>query len=109
MATMQNKRAWMNAVRWGACVLALIGSGLPAQMKTVTVPVGKKLENALKKQVLGQDDGQPFHVVLEITSAKGTDAEFTATIEETWLSKDHWMRTVRAPGLEQTEIGRAHV
>jgi hypothetical protein len=73
-------------------------------MKTVTTPVKQTLQNALKKQVLGQDDGQPFHVVLDIAPAKGTDAEYTATIEETWLSKDHWMRTVRAPGLEQTVI-----
>jgi hypothetical protein len=73
-------------------------------MRTVTIPAGKVLQNALKKQVLGQEDGQPFHVVLEIAPAKGTNAEYTATIEETWLAKDRWVRTVRAQGLEQTVI-----
>ena len=94
----------MDTARWGACALLLMGTGLTAQMRTVTTPAEKTLEKALQNQVLGQDDGQPFHVVLEIAEAKGTDADYTATIEETWLAKDHWVRRVRAQGLEQTTI-----
>jgi hypothetical protein len=104
MAGMQNKRVWMDAVRWSVCVLVLMGMGLSAQMRKVTIPAGKTLQNALKKQVLGQDDGQPFHVVLEISQARGSDSQYTATIEETWLAKDRWVRTVRAQGIEQTVI-----
>lgn len=104
MATMQNNGVWMNAARWGACALVLMGTGLGAQMRTVTIPAGKTLQKALAKQVLGQDDGQPFHVILQIEQYKGTDPQYSATIEETWLSKDHWVRTVHAPDLEQTVI-----
>ncbi|HEY4011226.1 MAG TPA: hypothetical protein VGM11_13815 [Acidobacteriaceae bacterium] len=73
-------------------------------MRTITMPAGKTLENALKKQVLGQDGAPPFHVVLEISQAKAADAQYTATIEETWLAKDRWVRTVHAQGLDQTVI-----
>ncbi len=104
MATMQNKKTWMDGAPWYVCALVLMATGLTAQMRTVTFPAGKTLEKALKKQVLGQDDGQPFHVVLQIAQKNGTAAEYSATIEETWLAKDHWMRTVTAAGLQQTVI-----
>lgn len=74
------------------------------QVRTITMPAGKTLANALKKQVLGQDGGPPFHLVLQISQVKGTDAQYNATVEETWLAKDRWVRTVHAQGLEQTVI-----
>lgn len=103
MAAMRRGRVLRKVAGWSACVL-LFGMSAIGQMRTITVPAGKTLESALKKQVLGQDGGQPFHVVLEIAEAKGTDAQYSATVEETWLAKDNWMRTVRAQGLEQTVI-----
>lgn len=74
------------------------------QVRTITMPAGKTLENALKKQVLGNDGEPPFHVVLEIADAKGSDPKYSATIEATWLAKDRWVRTVHAQGLDQTVI-----
>ena len=79
-----------------------------AQIRTVTTPAGKTIDKALQKQVLGQDDGPPFHVTIEISEKAGSAGPGThATIDETWLKKDHWVRTVSTPGLRQTVMADA--
>jgi hypothetical protein len=86
-------------------VCASVGASLSAQVQTVTMPAGKTIEKALGRQVLGQEGGQPFHLTMEISvKAAAPDPAYHATIDETWLTKDHWVRTVTADGLRQTVI-----
>jgi hypothetical protein len=87
------------------CFLGFSG-GSHAQLKIrkVSEPVGKTLEKALRESTLGQPGAKPFHVRLEVAQSSGEPGEYAATIEETWLAPDRWIRTVHAHDVSQVTV-----
>jgi len=74
------------------------------QIKKVSEPSGKTLDNALKASALVQPDTKPFAITLKITQAKSETSDYDATVEETWISPTQWVRTVKAKDLSQTIV-----
>lgn len=67
-------------------------------------PPGKMLEKAVHRSTLEQPGAKPFHVRLEVSQTRGQRGDYAATIEETWLGPDRWIRTVHAPDVSQVTI-----
>ena len=64
------------------CVVLLITLGSSAQK----VPVGSAVENAVKTSRLTVSDGHPFHLKATTTPANEFIPDYTAEIEEYWIS-----------------------
>ena len=80
---------------------------IQGQVRTVTEPVGKTFDSALKTSLLIQPGAKPFHVKVEIAQTKTPSAEYAASIEETWVSPTLWTRTVTAQGFTETTVVNA--
>jgi hypothetical protein len=74
------------------------------QVHTVTEPVGKTFNGAMKNSSLVQPGGSPFHIKLEIAETKTPSSEYAASIDEIWVSATLWSRTVSAQGFTETTV-----
>ena len=70
-----------------------------AQVRKVSEPPGNTLQKALKASTLAQPGAKPFHIRVEVAQTKGAQGDYTATVEETWVSPTQWVRTLSAPNL----------
>jgi len=85
------------------CVLSCSGHA-QLKIKKVSEPARNTLQKALRESTLEQGGTKPFHVRLEISQTKGKPGDYTATVEETWVSSGRWIRTIRAQDVSQTTV-----
>ncbi|MGA7156001.1 MAG: hypothetical protein WBY53_04100 [Acidobacteriaceae bacterium] len=74
------------------------------KIQRVSEPAGKTLAKAIRASALGRPGAKPFHVRLEVSQLKGNAGGYAATIEETWVAPDRWIRTVHAPDVSQVTV-----
>jgi len=68
------------------------------------VSIGQAADNAVQQSKLTLAGGVPFHLKAHITNAGTPKPEYSADIEEYWVSPDKWRRTVQSAGFSQTLI-----
>jgi hypothetical protein len=68
------------------------------------VSIAQAVENAVQQSKLTLADGVPFHLKAHITNAGAPKPEYSAEVEEYWVSSDKWRRTVQSAGFSQTLI-----
>jgi hypothetical protein len=68
------------------------------------VSIAQAVDNAVQQSKLTVADGAPFHLKAHITNAGASKPEYTADVEEYWVSPEKWRRTVQSTGFAQTLI-----
>jgi len=68
------------------------------------VSVGEAADLAVQQSKLTLPDGTPFHLKAHIASSGAPKPEYSADVEEYWLSPEKWRRTVETAGFSQTLI-----
>jgi hypothetical protein len=78
-------------------------AALRAQEDGRQVSIGEAVEHALQQSKLTMPGGTPFHLKAHI-GASGAGPEYSADVEEYWVSPEKWRRTVRSADFSQTLI-----
>jgi hypothetical protein len=89
------------------CALALQLSAVSspkAQERSKSVPVTGVLRELVRRSTLAEPEGKPFHLRAKVLNAKQADWEYNAEVEEYWVSRTKWRRTIRSKGFSQTLI-----
>ena len=68
------------------------------------VSISQAAENAVQQSKLGVAGGTPFHLKAYIANAGTPRPEYSADVEEYWVSPEKWRRTVQSAGFSQTVI-----
>jgi hypothetical protein len=68
------------------------------------VSVGEAADHAVQQSKLTLPGGTPFHLKAHIANSGAPKPEYTADVEEYWLSPEKWRRTVETAGFSQTLI-----
>src|SRR6478736_2245040 len=68
------------------------------------VSIGQAVDNAVQQSKLTLAGGVPFHLKAHITNAGTPKPEYSADVEEYWVSPDKWRRTVQSADFSQTFI-----
>ena len=85
--------------------LSLLALPLAAQEAgDKVVSIAQAVDNAVQQSKLTLAGGAPFHLKAHITNAGAPKPEYTADVEEYWVSPDKWRRTVQSAGFSQTLI-----
>jgi hypothetical protein len=86
-------------------VLALLAATAMAQEdQGKIVSVGEAADHAVQQSKLTLAGGAPFHLKAHIAGAGAPKPEYSADVEEYWLSPEKWRRTVETAGFSQTLI-----
>jgi hypothetical protein len=83
-------------------LLALTAMAQEAGDKVVSI--AQAVENAVQQSKLTLVGGTPFHLKAHITNSGAPKPEYTADVEEYWVSPEKWRRTVQSSGFSQTLI-----
>jgi TonB family protein len=73
-----------------------------AQDKAVSI--GQAADHAVQQSKLTLAGGAPFHLKAHITNAGTPKPEYSADVEEYWVSTEKWRRTVQSANFSQTLI-----
>jgi hypothetical protein len=68
------------------------------------VSIGQAADHAVQQSKLTLTGGTPFHLKAHIANASATKPEYSADVEEYWVSPEKWRRTVQSAGFSQTLI-----
>ncbi|HET9166151.1 MAG TPA: hypothetical protein VFP11_09145 [Candidatus Angelobacter sp.] len=68
------------------------------------VSIAQAVDNAVQQSRLTLAGGAPFHLKAHITNSGAPRPEYTAEVEEYWVSPEKWRRTVQAAGFAQTLV-----
>jgi hypothetical protein len=68
------------------------------------VSVAEAAEHAVQQSKLTLPGGTPFHLKSHIASSGASKPEYSADVEEDWVSPEKWWRTVETAGFSQTLI-----
>jgi hypothetical protein len=68
------------------------------------VSIAQAVDNAVQQSKLTLAGGAPFHLKAHITNAGTPKPEYTADVEEFWVSPEKWRRTVQAANFSQTLV-----
>lgn len=85
-------------------VLLAVSACLQAQDEGKQVTISSAVENALLQSQLTVAGGTPFHLQAHIAATDKTHPEFTADVEEYWVSPEKWRRTIKSSGFSQTLV-----
>jgi len=86
-------------------VLALLAATAMAQEdQGKVVSVGEAADHAVQQSKLTLAGGTPFHLKAHIAGSGAPKPEYSADVEEYWLSPEKWRRTVETAGFSQTLI-----
>jgi outer membrane biosynthesis protein TonB len=66
--------------------------------------MAEAVEHALQQSKLTVPGGSPFHLKAHIAATGTARPEYTAEVEEYWVSPDKWRRTVQSADFSQTLI-----
>jgi len=69
-----------------------------------TISIGEAAQNAVRQSQLTFPGSSPFHLKASVTNAANPHSDYTATIEESWLSPQNWRRTIESPGFSQVLV-----
>jgi outer membrane biosynthesis protein TonB len=83
-------------------LLAVSAVGQDAGDKLVSI--AQAVDNAVQQSKLTVAGGAPFHLKAHITNAGTPKPEYTADVEEFWVSPEKWRRTVQAANFSQTLV-----
>ncbi|MCU1220864.1 MAG: hypothetical protein JWN42_2061 [Candidatus Angelobacter sp.] len=72
--------------------------------KDKVVSIGQAADHALEQSKLTLPGGSPFHLKAHIANAGTAKPEYSADVEEYWVSPEKWRRTVQSAGFSQTLI-----
>jgi len=88
----------------GLVLVSLLAMPLMAQEAgDKVVSIAQAVDNAVQQSRLTLADGAPFHLKAHINSG-APKPEYTADVEEYWVSPEKWRRTVQSAGFTQTLI-----
>jgi outer membrane biosynthesis protein TonB len=68
------------------------------------VSIGQAADHAVQQSKLTLAGGAPFHLKAHIANAGALKPEYSADVEEYWVSPEKWRRTVQSAGFFQTLI-----
>lgn len=68
------------------------------------VSIAQAADHAVQQSKLTLAGGAPFHLKAHITNAAAPKPEYSADVEEYWLSPEKWRRTVQSASFSQTLI-----
>jgi hypothetical protein len=86
-------------------VLALLAATVMAQEdQGKIVTVSEAADHAVQQSKLTLAGGTPFHLKAHVASSGTPKPDYSADVEEFWLSPDKWRRTVETAGFSQTLI-----
>ena len=86
-------------------VLVLLAATVMAQEdQGKVVSVSEAADHAVQQSKLTLPGGTPFHLKAHIANSGAPKPEYTADVEEFWLSPEKWRRTVETAGFSQTLI-----
>ncbi|HEU4416805.1 MAG TPA: hypothetical protein VFT65_18590, partial [Candidatus Angelobacter sp.] len=91
------------ALRAASLLLLLIGAAA-AQTPAGTSSVGDAVENALRRGQITLPGAHPFHLQAHISAEGNSRAEYSADVEEYWVSPSKWRRAVKSAEFSQTLI-----
>jgi hypothetical protein len=82
----------------------LLTTALCAQEEGKQVSMGEAVEHALQQSRLTLAGGTPFHLKAHIAATDGSRPEYSADVEEYWVSPEQWRRTVQSANFSQTLV-----
>ncbi|MGZ4829744.1 MAG: hypothetical protein ACXVKH_01845 [Candidatus Angelobacter sp.] len=86
-------------------LFSLLAATLKAQeARGKVVSIGQAADHAVQQSKLTLAGGAPFHLKAHITNAGAPKPEYSADVEEYWVSPEKWRRTVQSAGFSQTLI-----
>jgi hypothetical protein len=86
-------------------LLSLLAATLVAQEAgDKIVSIGQAADHAVQQSKLTLAGGVPFHLKAHIANAGTPRPEYSADVEEYWVSPGKWHRTVQSAGFSQTLI-----
>jgi hypothetical protein len=68
------------------------------------VSIAQAVDKAVQQSKLTLAGGTPFHLKAHIANAGAPKPEYSADVEEYWVSPEKWRRTVKSAGFSQTLI-----
>ena len=68
------------------------------------VSIGQAADHAVQQSKLTLPGGTPFHLKAHIANTGSAKPEYSADVEEYWVSPEKWRRTVQSAGFSQTLI-----
>ncbi len=68
------------------------------------VSIGQAADHAVQQSRLTLAGGTPFHLKAHIANAGAAKPEYSADVEEYWVSPEKWRRTVQSAGFSQTLV-----
>jgi hypothetical protein len=83
---------------------AFSATTLCAQEEGKQVSMGEAVEHALQQSKLTVSGDTPFHLKAHIAATGSARPEYSADVEEYWISPDQWRRTVQSANFSQTLI-----
>jgi len=93
---------------WLLLCLALLSflavSAVAQEPGDKVVSVGQAAENAVQQSKLTLAGGVPFHLKAHIGNIGALKPEYSADVEEYWVSPEKWRRSVQSAGFSQTLI-----
>lgn len=75
-----------------------------AQEEGKQVTIGEAVENALRQSKLTLAGGVPFHLRAHIAATGKPRPEYAADVEEYWISREKWRRTITSRDFSQLLI-----
>ena len=79
-------------------------TALCAQEDGRQVSIGEAVEHALQQSKLTAAGGTPFHLKAHIAAKGESRPEYSADVEEYWVSPEKWRRTVQSANFSQTLV-----
>jgi len=95
------------SIRRLLCLVLLLLLALPLMAQEAgdkVVSIAQAVDNAVQQSKLTLAGNAPFHLKAHITNSGAPKPEYTADVEEYWVSPEKWRRTVQAAGFSLTLI-----
>ncbi|HZS29207.1 MAG TPA: hypothetical protein VFB76_18415 [Candidatus Angelobacter sp.] len=81
---------------------------LSAQEEGKRVSMSEAVVHALQQSQLTIAGGTPFHLQAHIAATDKTHPEYTADVEEYWISPEKWRRTIKSPNFSQILVANGN-
>ena len=85
-------------------VLAMLATVMAQEDQGKVVSVSEAAEHAVQQSKLTLPGGAPFHLKAHIAGSGAPKTDYSADVEEYWVSPEQWRRTVQAAGFSQILI-----
>ena len=89
---------------WMVVLFFLAATAMAQEDLGKIVSVGEAADHAVQQSKLTLAGGTPFHLKAHIANSGTPKPEYSADVEEYWVSPEKWRRTVEAAGFSQTLI-----